>query len=364
MNLAQGIYTEDEVLLVLRSSSRRVYYRYTVKDTADHTIGELDIQDGRITFDSTQSVMRTFSGTVNNADTIDLNCVDYRLIPWFCLEMGQEVLKYPLGKFIISPTEDCYAGMTRVRIVGYDLGKVALDYYEDNRYYLSDTVAVTNAINGLLDDLYAGYSVEQSSKRTYPSEWNIGTCRLNIINDLAKMIGYNPLYFDEVGNGYVTAYQFASTRDVEAIYRADDTSIITDGVTRDSGMFAIANKYVRWVEEADQQYYISSYTNDDPDSPYSTITRGRTIVDAEAVSGITSQEELDAYTLQIAEQRMQAYETLQFKTLNMPNHGFKTCLWVDIPAYNINGKYVETGWEMDLVPNGTMVHNCSRVVDL
>ena len=59
---------------------------------------------------------------------------------------------------------------------------------------------------------------------------------------------------------------------------------------------------------------------------------------------------------------MQTTEQLEFKTLNMPGHGFQECLFINIPVYDICGKYIEIEWEMDLVPGGQMTHVCERVV--
>lgn len=121
---------------------------------------------------------------------------------------------------------------------------------------------------------------------------------------------------------------------------------------------------MRYTENVDSDYYYSSYTNDDPDSPYSTVSRGRVIVSSEAVEDIASQAELDAYVLKVAAESMQATDRLEFSTMNMPGHGYRECLWVEVPAYGIAASYIETGWEMDLRPGGTMKHKCERTVIL
>ena len=73
---------------------------------------------------------------------------------------------------------------------------------------------------------------------------------------------------------------------------------------------------------------------------------------------------LDAYVLRIANESMQSTERVEFSTLNMPGHGYKECLYLDIPIYEIQGRYIETAWEMDLTPGGRMTHVCERVVVL
>ena len=159
-------------------------------------------------------------------------------------------------------------------------------------------------------------------------------------------------------------YKPDSERTIEGTYQDNDNSIILDGIKVETNKFEVPNKIVRYVENPDAAYLISSYTNEDPDSPYSTVNRGRTIVDADSVEDIASQADLDSYVRKVASEKIQAVETLEIETLNMPGHDYQNCFLVSIKSYGIEGKYIETSWEMDLSEGGTMKHYLKKAVTL
>ena len=131
-----------------------------------------------------------------------------------------------------------------------------------------------------------------------------------------------------------------------------------------SNRFDIPNKFVRYVENVDGSYLVSRYINQDPNDIFSTINRGRVITDISSVPDISSQNELDNYVKRCAVASMTVNDKVIFKTLNMPGHGFKNCIFLEIKEQNIYGKYIENGWEMDLRAGGEMTHRCVKAVKL
>lgn len=351
----------------LFASARDIYYEYTLVDKDDNPIGEIAIEDGKITFDSSSDVMRTFKGTCRKSSLLNIDEVDCRLIPWMCVnyydpKIGEVTDRYPLGKFIIEPSEEGRSLTSSVKIIGYDLGKIALDDKTDTRIYMSANIAYTSFAQYIAESMYKNIVFKASAKsKNSEAEWKIGTSKLTVINDLLKAISYNPLHFNERGIGFFDEYIEPKLRPVSYTYKTDDNSIILDGIEKKSTKFEIPNKYIRYVENVDNSYLISIYVNDDPNSQYSTVTRGRTITDVAAVEDIASQSDLDALVSRIALENMQSTETIKFSTLNVPGHDYKNILYVSIPEYSIEGKYIETKWEMDL-SNGTMTHYCERVI--
>ena len=105
----------------------------------------------------------------------------------------------------------------------------------------------------------------------------------------------------------------------------------------------------------------SIYTNDNPASPLSTVSRGRKIVRVDTLDSVASQADLDAYVQRAAFEAGQIYEEIQFSTLLMPIHEYSDVLMIQHPE--ISGVYQETGWSMDL-ESGEMTHNCRRLVTL
>ena len=58
------------------------------------------------------------------------------------------------------------------------------------------------------------------------------------------------------------------------------------------------------------------------------------------------------------------YQKIAFETLNIPNHEYSDCLYVDNLELDIAGKYIETAWEMQLWTGGKMKHKCRKAVSL
>lgn len=365
MNIATSIYTDEELLNALYSENRKVYYEYTIADTSGKTLGKIPIENGRVSFDSSNDVMRTFSGTTRKSALFGLENTDYYLTPWMCLEYKNDIVRWPLGKFLINPSEEYSNRLSEVIIEGYDLGKIALDDKSDSRTYAATGSIFTSLAAQIALGIYSQVDVVASEKTSQnPLEWEIGTEKLTIINDMLKAITYNPFYFNSYGIGQMNEYIEPSDRHIERIYQDNKTSIIIDNIQVETNKFEVPNKFVRYVENPDAEYLIASYTNTDPNSPYSIVNRGRTIVDSDAVENIASQADLDSYVRKVAAERMQATETLSFSTLNMPGHEYRNCLAISVEAYGIEGKYIETAWEMNLEKGGTMTHRCQKVVML
>ena len=364
MNIDVAGYTREQLTAALFSSAREVRFEYTISDSHDANLGYIEIQDGKVSYDSTSEVMRTFSGRVKKSDLLNLDTIDYRVTPWMCLMMpnGKEA-KWALGKFIIYPAMESENDINMIEVSGFDLGKVALDDKNVTRLFVDSSDLYTTALAVVLNTIYTRTDITESeSTKSFPQEWEIGTPKIQIANDLLKGINYNPLYFDEYGVAMCKPHEPIATRSIDFSYFANEQSVIVDGLKFASDKYDIPNKWVRYTENPELPYLISTYTNDDEDSPFSTVNRGRTIVDAGVVEDIASQSVLDAYVARIAAEAMMTTERLEFTTLNMPGHGFQECLFVDVPVYDISGKYIEVAWEMELVSGGRMSHVCERVV--
>lgn len=365
MNIATGLFTEAELLQALSSSSRNVFYEFTIADTHDNTLGKITITDASIEYDSTAEVMRTLKGTAKQSDLLKASDVDARIIPWMCLEYRNDVVRWPLGRFMINPTITYENSAGVIEFEGYDRSKVAYDNLAEGRTFVAANTPYTSAAAQICGAMYSNMDVTPSTKSTaVPKEWEIGTSKLSIVNELLTAISYNPLHFDEYGKGIIDAYSEPALRAVERIYSADGSSVILDGISIETDAFDIPNKFIRYTEDTDSAYLISTYTISDASNPYSTVSRGRVITSCESVKDIATQGDLDTLTVKAAFDAMARTEIVTFRTLNMPGHGYKNCLLLDIPLYGIHGKYIEESWAMELEPGGEMEHVVKKVVSV
>lgn len=356
MNIAYGQYTQEELIKALSEESRTVFYEYILVDSQKNYINKISVEDAKISYDSENEVKRTLSGVVRASDIINIDTLDYYIRPYMCLKYKKDVIRWPLGLFLINVSGDYEEHAKLLEIIGYDISKIALDDKTDARTYAPEETVYTSFAAQIAGTIYSNVSVTPSVKSySNPLEWDIGTEKLIIINDVLKSINYNPLHFDENGIGLITPFIFDEGRTVDHVYQDNETSIIVDGINVSTDRFEIPNKIIRYVENPDAAYLVSTYVNDDPDSPYSTVNRGRVIVDIDSVDDIATQEDLDNLVYRIAAQA-NSTEEVEFSTLNMPGHGYRDCIFLSIKTYGIEGKYIETSWEMDLSEGGLMTH--------
>lgn len=363
-NFAQDKYTHEQVDKMLRGD-RKVKYEYLVKNQYDQTIGSLTNASGSISFDSESEIMRTLSLTAKRSEILDINSVDERIAPYFCLlAPSGRWLKYPLGVFIINPSAELDNKSVYISAEGYDLGRIALDLkLEHTATYLQGAV-YTSSIANRLGSIYKNYDIVADASLTNPTdiEYEMGKSEIETINAMLDAINYYPLYFDENGMAHAEPYVFPEDRRVQIQYSADNKSIIYDGVSQSTNIFEIPNKFIRYTDDADHEPLRSEVIVSDASIPSSTTRRGRIITDIESVDDIATQISLDNYTRRAATNASQRTETLEFETVNMPGHGFKNCLQVRCEDMGIDGKYIEYAWEMDLTPGGKMSHQCYKVV--
>lgn len=366
INYAQDIYSHAEVERLLRGN-REIRYEYTIKNQFDKTIGSLTNASGSISFDSTCEVMRTCRINAKRSELLDINTVDERIVPYFCLKAPNgHWLKYPLGAFIINPTAKLNNGSVNIIVDGYDLAKIALDTKLENTVCYKEGTLYTSSISNRLGRLYVNYDIVVDENMRNPSdiEYEIGSTEIETINSMLNAINYYPLFFDENGIPQAEPYIFPENRKIQMQYSADKTSVLYDGIEHSSLLFETPNRFIRYTDDSDHEPFYSCITVDDSRIPSSTVRRGRVITDVQSVDDVATQTALDNLTRRAAIDASQHAERLDFETVNMPGHGFKNCIQVKCDDIGINGKFIEYAWEMDLIPGGKMKHSCYKVVNI
>jgi hypothetical protein len=195
-------------------------------------------------------------------------------------------------------------------------------------------------------------------------EYEIGTSKLEIINNLLNSINYNSAYFDENGFCVIRKYINPKDRSYEYEYETNDKSVITYGSSETLDAFAIPNKFVRYVENPETGYLISRFVNDKASNKLSTVHRGRTITDIQSVTDIADQTTLDEYVKRVATEKSLVLGGLKFSTWPMPHHSFLDCIFVKNKTLGIAEKFIETSWSVDASENGLMTHTCKKVIEL
>lgn len=139
---------------------------------------------------------------------------------------------------------------------------------------------------------------------------------------LSDMVANAKFYFDldEMGRILFAPKQDTASLQPVWTYNDDNSSILYPEITVDHDLYGIPN-VVEVVYSDSSSLYISRVVNDDPNSPISTVKRGREIpyrVTNPSFSGIPTQAMVDEY----AEQQLRSLSTLEY-TISY-THGYNS----------------------------------------
>jgi hypothetical protein len=372
LDLAVNGYTRDQVIDQLhgRTGSEGLRkFRYDLLNNEDIKIGEVLAQSGRVALDSLGEIKRTAGFRITEQEGQDIDWLNDRIQPVFCLQMPDKgFAEWPLGIFLLpSPDRKDENNKIKRDIEAYDTSQILKEDKFTDRYRIAAGTKYTDAITTLLNssEIWKVRIIAHTGTLAADKEFEIGTSKLQAINQLLTEINYTSLWVDE--NGYFVSQPYAlpTTQETEYEYRNDDISIIHPGSAETLDIFALPNKWVRYISNPDKGVTLrSEYVNDLSSSPTSTVNRGRTIVDIESVDDIYDQTTLDAYVKRVAYEKSQVYAKFDFSTALMPHHSFLDSLFIEHTLYGISDKYIESSWSMELQTNGRMTHSCRKVIQI
>lgn len=362
-------HTEAEILAALRGATGGRYFsfRYELLDAGNVFVQDLadTVLAGKIGMNWLADIKRTAVLTVRERGEIDF--LSDRIKPYVRLRVppygANDYVEWPQGVFLLSTpkrTADEQNVITR-DVECYDGLQVFIDEVVDTRYTVAVGANYTTVISTLLGSIPK--SVAPSTKTlTAAKEWEPGTTKLKIINELLNAINYESLSFDEDGVAIVQAYRDPTGRAEEYVYAANADSLIIPGVDEEIDLFRVANKWTLVVSDPDRASLTSTYTNTDPASPTSTVRRQRTISDFRTEEDAADQATLDAKVRRLAFEASQVYQAIDFTTGMMPIHSGNDVYRITYPALAINAKFSEQSWEMELRAGAAMKHRARRVV--
>lgn len=274
-------------------------------------------------------------------------------------------VSFPLGVFLLASPVKTDQDHTVIREVeAYD-GLIVLK--EDKFSERYTVTAGTNYVDAVITILQSAginrWNIEQTDKTLDKDmEFDPGREKLFAINELLRQINYDGIRADV--NGYYTSsyYRSPSRRSSEYTYVDDEESVMIPGMEEEFDLTEAPNQFVVIRTNEEQEPLRSVYTNDNPDSPISTINRGRTITDYREIDNIADQSALDGYVERIATNASQIYGKINFNTGIMPHHDVDDVININYSKLGINAKYSETKWTLPLEVGGTMSHELRRVV--
>lgn len=195
-----------------------------------------------------------------------------------------------------------------------------------------------------------------------PKEWEAGTNKLTIVNELLAAINYESISFDEDGFAVAKPYISPQERPAEIDYRDDERSVIYPDMTQELDLFAIPNRWILTVSDPDRDNITVTITNNDPASPTSTVRRGRTITAFLTEQDADSEATMIQKASRVAFEASQVFEAIDFSTGLMPIHSGNDVYTLGYDPLGINSQYSEVQWDMDLSAGAKMSHRARRVI--
>lgn len=380
VDLSRNGYSHEEVrdILHMRHGSRKIRFRYFLLDKNENEIGEIShlVESGSIEQSAFADIKRTARFMLkdekfidNNGNERDINWITDIIQVFVEFEMPDGGwVDFSLGLFLLSsPVRKEEGGSVYREVEAYDKLLITKEDKVTERYTIPTGTKYYDAMVQILASAGITKYVIENDEKTLPTdkEYEPGTEKLAILNDLASDLGFTQFWVDEYGYFRTSRYRPPEAQTTDYIYEDDEISVIYPGTEEEMDLFNLPNVFVVTVANPDtEEEFVSVVENTNPEHPRSIPNLGRRVVRVEEKDNIADQEALDAYTERIAQEASQIFGKIRFETAIMPFHSYGNILQFKNRTLGINNKYFETSWSMNLEPGASMTHEARRTVSL
>lgn len=342
---------------------RTIGFRYRIlRDGADFSqIYPVDGGWPTLRMDDAGEIKTSLSGTfLPPKDAVD----------WLRDEIAPELILdgVPNGLGIFRPatvTPKKSAAGESLSIEAYDRSWLARDSKTSSRQYFAAGTNYVEAASSLLAASGIGSISATATSLTLAEareDWEIGTSRLEIANELLTEIGYKGVWMDAAGIARIEPYETVSAENIRhTISDRDVTSLLLPGISRTTDIYSAPNVFVVICSNADKaDGMVAVAENSAMQSPLSIQRRGRPIVQVTRVNNIATQQELQAYADRQLTDSLVGGETITVTTGLFPGFGVG-----EITALQYGEIFAicrEKAWSMSLRPGGQMTHTLERQV--
>lgn len=363
-------YSSQEVIAALKASTRRWTFEYRLLDWFGNHYTTPRMVSGSIENNDLADVKRTAKFLMNREDADSVNFTTDKLQPIIKLQMPDGGWQeWPMGVFLLDSPQQKYTprNIEAREINAFDLGLILRTDLVTDRFTISKGSSYVDQIYSLLTGAgIVNFQIAgNEAVLTNDLEWDPGTSKAVIINELLAAINYSSLSFD--GNGVAVAGPYQAPSEAPSIYAYnynDDGVVLPDpGFLETLDYSSVPNVFVLYVSNPDSTPLRSVYINSNPNSPVSTVSRqGRQVVSFEQVNDIADQATLDAAVRKKAEEASQVFAQVEFTSGMIPLHTTADVMYLDWGNGAV--KYRETLWSMDLKAGAPMTHQVRRVVQV
>lgn len=327
--------------------------------------GTLDgVRGGSVVYTAAKSVHGSAALTVaDNGQAVDW--LTARIRPVVTIDGYGDTA---LGVFLVSEAPESWGDTGRVWAIKFLDKCTILDQDPvDAAYALDAGSVVTDEIVTLIESTGETNHAITPSTATLanPLVWPAGTTKLQIVNDLLSVINYFSLFTNGEGQFRGEPYVKPASRPTVWDFLDGANCIYLPTFTKDVDLFAIPNKVLAITQgDGTTAALTSTATNTDPTSPYSTVSRGRTIT--RTITGVEAADQatLDAF----AERRLIELTTptasVEIQHAFVPDVAFNRAVRFRRTPAGIDGRHVVSKTEVSLDPTALAKSTLTEVVDL
>lgn len=353
---------DASTLAFLKQNGRTVSFKYELLDKNDVYKKDLDTITRCVVSYNSLSQLKV-KAEISMKEDKNVNYQTDRIRPICIISKNDDTREFPLGIFLISsPNRDIKNTLITRDMQLYSKLYLYSEDRVDTRHYVIKGTNVIAEIKRLLST--PKITIPDNSYVTSTNrEWEIGTSKLEIINDLLDSANYTSL---RVGtNGYFVAepYVLPSDREVDIEYVDDIKSVLSPNMTERLDLFNVPNKFIGYLNNPDAPTLRSVYTNANPESVTSTVYTGRVKASLIEVLDVVNQSVLDEMVLRGAYNASQVYSHIDYETAIMPIHDYMDVVYLKHKGILL-GKYTETSWEIECKAGTYMKHTARKVVNI
>lgn len=371
IDLSRDGYSHQEIvdILHMRHGSRKIRFRYMLLNKDEEEIKDISksVEGGRVEQSAFSEIKRTASLYIK--DNKNINWYTDRIQVYVEFQGKKGWITFSLGVFLMStPTKKEQKDGIYREVEAYDKLLILKEDKVTERYTINKNTRYYKAMTDLIISANENkYNIEDSGKvLNNDKEYPPGTEKLQILNELASDLNFTPFWVDEYGYYRSSRYISPQDRAADYIYVDDELSIIENGMEEELDLFDLPNVFNIVVSSPDDESLNLSAVaeNNNPAHPRSIQNLGRRVVRYEEKDNIADQASLDAYVERIAFEASQIYGRVKFNTAIMPFHSYSDVLHVKNKVLNIDDKYSEVNWSIELSEGAMMSHEARKVVSL
>ena len=316
------------------------------------------------------SLSGVFSPIVTDSDGNELepNWLADEIQPVLILD-GTE---HNLGVFApasVTPIED--NGIKTLKIEAYDRCWRVRDTTAEDLIYFASGTNYIDAINTLLTGagISAEFATPTSATLAEDREgWPVGTSYLAIVNELLTEINYNPLWINEDGVAILEPASIPTTEHIEHML-SDAADIpgeepverMLPQISRETDVYNAPNVFIVVCANPEKSAdMIAVAENDTPESPLSTVRRGRRIAQLTHLDNIADQDALQAFANRQRDLSLISGESINIETALLPGYGVNDV--IGLRYGDLSAVCIDRAWTMELKVGGTMQHRLERLV--